>query len=62
MSDYQESLSNRIHDLENYYADSVLTGNLKELYTETQQHLENFRYEIFLKNLDKFEETLVFLL
>ena len=53
------SLAFRINDLENYYADNVLSDDLKLLYAEVQKNCEDFRSNVFFKNLDIIEEGLV---
>ncbi len=55
----EDSLAYRINDLENYYADSVLSDELKEIYAEVQKDCEDFRSNVFFKNLDILEDTLV---
>ena len=59
MSDYDNSLANRINDLENYYADNFLSPDLKEFYATIQHECEDFRNDVFFKNLDKLENSLV---
>ena len=54
----QNSLAYRIGDLENYYADSVLSDDLKELYAQIQMNCQDFRENVFFKNLDMIEENL----
>ncbi len=53
------SLSFRINDLENFYADGFLSDELKEMYAEVQNNCEDFRTNVFFKNLDIIEQNLV---
>lgn len=55
----EDSLAFRINDLENYYADNVLSDDLKEIYAEVQKDCEEFRANVFFKNLEILEDTLV---
>jgi hypothetical protein len=57
--EYENSLAYRIGDLENYYADNILSEDLVEIYAEVQKNCEDFRENIFFKNLDILEESLV---
>lgn len=57
--DHVQSLSYKIADLENYYADMVLTDDLKELYAQVQYNLTDFRNNVFFKNVDIIESELV---
>lgn len=54
-----DSLAYKIADLENYYADNFLSDELKELYAEVQHENAEFRNNLFFKNLDLIESTLV---
>ena len=53
------TLSDKLSDLENYYADNILTDELKELYATVQLQCADFRYNIFFKNVDLLDATLV---
>ena len=53
------SFSSRINDLENYYADSALPDDLKDLYAIVQKNCDEFRNEVFFKKLDDLDESLV---
>ena len=44
--------SEKISDLENYYADNVLSKDLKSLYDQVQLDNADFRSNVFLKNID----------
>ncbi len=57
--DLSESLACNIGNLENYYADNILSEELVELYAEVQENCQEFREEIFFKNLDILENSLV---
>jgi hypothetical protein len=58
--DFSNTLAFRIADLENYYADSVLSDELKEIYAQVQLNCNDFRNNVFFKNLDIMEVNLVF--
>ena len=61
----RQGLSDRISDLENFYADIVLGDELKELYAEVQMNCIDFRTNVFMKNVahldDKFVSILLFM-
>jgi len=59
--EFENSLAYRIGDLENYYADNILSEDLVEIYAEVQKNCEDFRENIFFKNLDILENSLVFI-
>ena len=52
-------LSDKLSDLENYNADNVLTDELKELYADVQLKCNEFRNNVFFKNIDNIDEELV---
>lgn len=52
-------LSDKLSDLENYNADNVLSDGLKELYADVQLKCNDFRNNIFFKNIDKMDEDAV---
>ena len=52
-------LSDKLSDLENYIADSILTNELKELYADVQVRCQEFRNNVFFKNIDFIDEDLV---
>ena len=52
-------LSDKLSDLENYNADNVLTDELKELYADVQLKCNDFRNNVFFKNVDNIDEELV---
>ena len=52
-------LSDKLSDLENYNADNVLSEGLKELYPEFQLICNDFRNNVFFKNVDNIDEELV---
>ena len=58
----RQGLSDRISDLENFYADSVLGDELKELYAEVQMNCIDFRTNVFMKNVDHLDEKFVSIL
>ena len=53
------TLSDKLSDLENYYADNILTDELKELYATVQLQCADFRNNVFFKNVDLLDATLV---
>lgn len=53
-----KQLSSRIPDLENYYAENVLSDDLKKIYGEIQVNCGDFREKIFFKNLDVLENKM----
>ena len=53
------TLSDKLSDLENYYADNILTDELKELYATVQLQYADFRNNVFFKNVDLLDATLV---
>jgi hypothetical protein len=59
VKEFENSLAFKINDLENYYADMVLSDDLKEIYAEVQKECEEFRTNIFFRNLDILEDSLV---
>ena len=52
-------LSDKLSDLENYNADNVLTEELKELYADVQLKCNDFRNNVFFKNVDNIDDDLV---
>lgn len=52
-------LSDKISDLENYNADNILTDELKEIYADVQLRCNDFRNNVFFKNVDKIDENAV---
>ena len=52
-------LSDKLSDLENYNADNVLTDELKEIYADVQLKCNDFRNNVFFKNIDNIDESLV---
>ena len=52
-------LSDKLSDLENYNADNVLTDELKEIYADVQLKCNDFRNNVFFKNIDNIDEELV---
>lgn len=55
----QPNLCDKISFLENYAADLLLTGDLKEIYAQVQLQCEDFRNNVFFKNLEYLEDKLV---
>lgn len=51
--------SEKISDLENYYADNVLSKDLKSLYDQVQLDNADFRSNVFLKNIDILDSEIV---
>ena len=60
--DKDTSLANKISDIENTNALSQLPDDLKEIYFEVQKNCEDFRKNVFLKNLDIIEDSWVIIL
>lgn len=58
-NDDDRELSDRLNAIENYYADTVLSDGLKELYAQVQLKCEDFREKIFFKNVDNIESRVV---
>ena len=58
----RQGLSDRISDLENFYADSVLGDEIKELYAEVQMNCIDFRTNVFMKNVDHLDDKFVSIL
>ena len=52
-------LSDKLSDLENYNADNVLSEELKELYADIQLKCNDFRNNVFFKNIDTMDDGLV---
>lgn len=52
-------LSDKLSDLENYNADNVLSEELKEIYADVQLKCNDFRNNVFFKNIDNMDEGLV---
>ena len=48
-----------INELENYCIDIVLSGDLKQIYKSVQNQLEDFRKNVFSKNIDILYEKVV---
>lgn len=46
-----EGLVKKLNYLENYYADMLLSENLKQVYAEIQMNCEDFRENVFFKNI-----------
>ena len=55
-------LSDKLSDLENYNADNVLTEGLKEMYADVQLKCNDFRNNVFFKNIDNIDDDLVSLI
>ena len=53
------SLAHKISNIENTNALSQLPEDLKEIYFEVQKNCEDFRKNVFFKNLDIIEESWV---
>ena len=52
-------LSDKLSDLENYNADNILTDELKEIYADVQLKCNEFRNNVFFKNIDNMDDELV---
>ena len=52
------TLSDKLSDLENYYADNILTDELKEIIYKSSITIFRFRNNFF-KNVDLLDATLV---
>lgn len=63
MAEYDEtkdySICDKISNLENYFADAILSDELKEIYAQVQLECNDFRNNIFFRNLEHLEEKLV---
>lgn len=57
--DDDRELSDKLNEIENYYADTVLSEGLKELYAQVQLNCEYFRENVFFKNIDNIESKVV---
>ena len=52
-------LSAKLSDFEHYNADNILTDELKELYADVQLKCNDFRNNVFFKNIDNIDDDLV---
>jgi hypothetical protein len=59
MEEEIKPVQHKIFDLEDYYADSFLSGELREIYKKIQEDNTSFRENIFLKNFIYLENHLV---
>jgi hypothetical protein len=58
--DYSRKQQSQIlNELENYCIDIVLSGDLKQIYKSVQNQLEDFRKNVFSKNIDILYEKVV---
>jgi hypothetical protein len=58
--DYSRKQQSQIlNELENYCIDIVLSGDLKQIYKSVQNELEDFRKNVFSKNIDILYEKVV---
>lgn len=48
-----------LNELENHCIDIVLSGDLKQIYKSVQNELEDFRKNVFSKNIDILYEKVV---
>ena len=55
----QNAFVNKFADLENYYVDSLLKGELNQLYKGVQLNCSDFRQNVFSKNLELLDSKLV---
>lgn len=53
------SICDKISNLENYTADVILSDELKEIYAQIQLKCNDFRNNIFFRNLEYLEDNLV---
>ena len=56
---HRRQQSQILYELENYYIDNVLSGDLKQIYKSVQIELEDFRKNVFSKNIDILYEKVV---
>jgi hypothetical protein len=54
----EESLADKLNYLENYYADTMLNDELKQVYAKIQLNCAEFRENIFFKNIAIIEYNL----
>lgn len=47
----KDTLVDRLNYLENYYADQLLSDDLKQMYAQIQLNCSDFRENIFFKNI-----------
>lgn len=55
----QNEFVNRFSDLENYYVNSMLKGDLNNIYKRVQSNCMDFRKNVFAKNLEVLDSKLV---
>ena len=55
----QNEFVNKFADLENYYVNSILKGELNQLYKDVQLNCSDFRQNVFSKNLGLLDSKLV---
>ena len=51
-------LSDKIAQMENYYVDNVLSNKLKEIYAQVQLNCQNFRTNVFIKNVNRLDSNI----
>lgn len=51
-------LSDKIAQMENYYVDNVLSNELKEIYAQVQLNCQNFRTNVFIKNVNRLDSNI----
>ena len=55
----QNEFVNRFSELENYYVNSMLKGDLNNIYKGVQNNCMDFRKNVFAKNLEVLDSKLV---
>lgn len=55
----QNEFVNKFADLENYYVNSILKGELNQLYKDVQLNCSDFCQNVFSKNLGLLDSKLV---
>ena len=51
-------LSDKIAQMGNYYVDNVLSNELKEIYAQVQLNCQNFRTNVFIKNVNRLDSNI----
>ena len=51
-------LSDKIAQMGNYYVDNVLSNELKEIYAQVQLNCQNFRTNVFIKNVNHLDSNI----
>lgn len=53
----KESLAERLNNLDIYFADNMLSDELKEIYAKIQYNCLDFRQNVFFKKIDMIEQN-----